>query len=157
MCIPLNISHNPQGGWRPCGDYCRLNDVTTPGRYLISHIQNLSAKLSGNNVFSKIDGGYTKCLYHHQQWFAVYGYILRSFGLKNAAQAFQHLIDTVFQNVDCVFIYLDDILVASCDTDVGARVIQFSYQFVNVYCQPLAFFSKQLQGPEQKLHYIHRC
>ena len=34
------------------------------------------------------------------------------FGLKNAAQAFQRLMDTVFQNVDCVFVYLDDILVA---------------------------------------------
>ena len=35
------------------------------------------------------------------------------FGLKNAAQAFQYLMGTVFQNVGCVFVYLYDILVAS--------------------------------------------
>ena len=35
------------------------------------------------------------------------------FGLKNAAQAFQRLMDTVFQGISCVFVYLDDILVAS--------------------------------------------
>ena len=35
------------------------------------------------------------------------------FGLKNAAQAFQRLMDTVCQGLDFIFIYLDDILVAS--------------------------------------------
>ena len=35
------------------------------------------------------------------------------FGLKNAAQTFQRLMDTVFQNISCVFVYLDDILIAS--------------------------------------------
>ena len=35
------------------------------------------------------------------------------FGLKNAAQAFQRLMDTVCQGLDFVFVYLDDILIAS--------------------------------------------
>ena len=35
------------------------------------------------------------------------------FGLKNAAQTFQRLMDGVFQNLDFAFVYLDDILVAS--------------------------------------------
>ena len=35
------------------------------------------------------------------------------FGLKNAAQAFQRLMDTVCQSLDFVFVYLDDILIAS--------------------------------------------
>ena len=35
------------------------------------------------------------------------------FGYKNAAQAFQRLMDTVFQNINCVFVYLDDIVIAS--------------------------------------------
>ena len=35
------------------------------------------------------------------------------FGLKNAAQAFQRLMDVVGQGLDFVFIYLDDILVFS--------------------------------------------
>ena len=35
------------------------------------------------------------------------------FGLKNAAQAFQRLMDGIFKEVNFVFVYLDDILVAS--------------------------------------------
>ena len=35
------------------------------------------------------------------------------FGLKNAAQTFQRLMDTVCQSLDFVYVYLDDILVAS--------------------------------------------
>ena len=34
-------------------------------------------------------------------------------GLKNAAQAFQRLLDVVLKDLDCCFVYLDDILVAS--------------------------------------------
>ena len=36
-----------------------------------------------------------------------------SFGLKNSASTFQRLMHTVFQNVHCVFVYLDDILIVS--------------------------------------------
>ncbi|GFR70802.1 Pol polyprotein [Elysia marginata] len=35
------------------------------------------------------------------------------FVLKCAAQSFQRLMDTVLQDLDCAFVYLDDILVAS--------------------------------------------
>lgn len=35
------------------------------------------------------------------------------FGLKNAAQTFQRLMDSMLQGVDFLFVYLDDILVAS--------------------------------------------
>ena len=35
------------------------------------------------------------------------------FGLKNAAQTFQRLMDSVLQDLDFLFVYLDDILVAS--------------------------------------------
>ena len=36
-----------------------------------------------------------------------------AFGLKNAMQTFQSLMDTVTADLDFVFVYLDDILVAS--------------------------------------------
>ena len=45
--------------------------------------------------------------------FGLYEFLRTPFGLKNAAQAFQLLMDTVCQDLDFVFIYLDDVLVAS--------------------------------------------
>ena len=51
---PLHIVAKQNGGWRPCGDYRRLNDAAVPDRYPIPHIQDLSSQLAGKNIFSKI-------------------------------------------------------------------------------------------------------
>ena len=45
--------------------------------------------------------------------FGRYEYTRMSFGLKKCSGRFQRLMDTVFQNLHCVFVYLDDILIAS--------------------------------------------
>ena len=52
---PLHIVPKPDGGWRPCGDYRRLNDASslTATRSRISRI--FSAHLAGSRVFSKVD------------------------------------------------------------------------------------------------------
>jgi hypothetical protein len=45
----------PDGSWRPCGDYRRLNLATTPDTYPLPNIQDLSARLGGCTIFSKLD------------------------------------------------------------------------------------------------------
>jgi len=45
--------------------------------------------------------------------FGFFEFLRMPFGLKNAAQAFQRLMDTVGRGLDFIFIYLDDILVFS--------------------------------------------
>ncbi len=39
------------------------------------------------------------------------------FGLKNATQMFQRLMDHICTGMDFVFVHLDDVLIASCTKD----------------------------------------
>jgi hypothetical protein len=52
---PLHMVTKKDESWRPCGDYRRLNTVTTPDRYPLPNMQDLANGLDGCTVFSKID------------------------------------------------------------------------------------------------------
>ncbi len=89
--------------WRPCGNYHRLNLVTTPDKYPLPNMQDLFNGLHGCTVFSKIDlvKGY------HQLPVAtgdipktaiitlssLFEYLFTPFGLSNTAQMFQIMMD----------------------------------------------------------------
>ena len=47
--------------------------------------------------------------------FGLYEYLFMPFGLKNAAQSFQRLMDRLLLDIPHAFIYLDDILVSTPD------------------------------------------
>ena len=48
--------------------------------------------------------------------FGLFEFLRMPFGLKNSAQAFQRLMDSVFRDLPFVFVYSDDILIASPDS-----------------------------------------
>ena len=109
------------GTWWPCGDYRRLNNITTPDRYPLPNMQDLGHKLAGCRVFSRLDlvKGYHQVPVADADVpktaiitpFGLYEYLYMPFGLKNAAQSFQRLMDNLLSEVPHVFIYLDDILI----------------------------------------------
>ena len=120
---PLHVVPKADGGWRPCGDYRRLNESTTPDCYPVPNIQDFSARLAEIQIFSKVDliRGYYQIPMTEVDVpktaiitpFGLFEFLRMPFGLKNAAQTFQRLMDTVCRGLDFVFVYLDDILVAS--------------------------------------------
>jgi hypothetical protein len=52
---PLHMVPKPDGSWRPCGDYRRLNLATKHDRYPLPSILDLSSKLHRCKFFSVID------------------------------------------------------------------------------------------------------
>ena len=124
---PLHVAPKPGGGWRPCGDYRRLNKASTDDRYPLPHIQDFNNNLCGAKIFSKVDlmRGYNQIPMARDSIpktaiitpFGLYEFLCMPFGLKNAAQAFQRLMDSILRGLPFAFVYLDDILIASTNTE----------------------------------------
>ena len=87
----------PGGGWRPCGDFRRLNQITTPDRYPLPNMQDLAIHLHGTTIFSKLDlvKGYHQVPVREEDKaktavitpFGLFEYNFMPFELRNAGQA----------------------------------------------------------------------
>ena len=113
----------PNGEYRPSGDYRQLNNKTVEDRYPVPQIQDFSSSLNGATIFSK---NYLAKVYYQVPMnkedipktavitpYGLFEFIKMPFGLRNAAQTFQRLMDNIMQELDFIFVYLDDILIAS--------------------------------------------
>jgi RNase H-like domain found in reverse transcriptase/Reverse transcriptase (RNA-dependent DNA polymerase)/Integrase zinc binding domain/Integrase core domain len=120
---PLHMVRKPDGSWRPCGDFRRLNLQTKPDRYTCPNIGDLTARLAGCTVFSKLDmrKGYYQVPVKEEDIcktaivtpFGTFEFLRMPFGLRNAGQTFQRFMDSILSDLPYCFIYIDDVLVAS--------------------------------------------
>ena len=138
---PLHMVPKADGKWRPCGDYRRMNASTDDDRYPLPHIQDFNNHLAGCKVFSKIDliRGYHQIPMAPSSIpktavvtpFGLWEFLRMPFGLQNAAQSFQRLMDGILRDIPFAFIYLDDILVASRSSQEHAQHLEQLFKLLS--------------------------
>lgn len=124
---PIHLVLKKDGSNKICGDYRRLNAITVPDKYPVPHLYDFSVHLRGSTIFSKID--FYKAYYQIPVApedipktavitpFGLFEYTVMPFGLRNASQTFQKYVNGVFVDLNFVFVYIDDILVASSNVE----------------------------------------
>ncbi len=132
--------------WQPCGDYHRLNLVTTPDKYPLPITQNLLNGLHGCNVFTKIDfvNGFHEIPVAAADIpqtviitpLGLFKYLCTPFGLSNAAQTFQCMMDRTVDDLEGVFAYMHDSRVGSPDRQT--RLLHLEAFFNNLAANGLA-------------------
>ena len=111
------------GSWRVVGDYRRLNQVTVKDSYSIPFFHDFTKNISGCTIFSSID------LFKSYHQIHIYlehiakttictpsgnwEFLKMSMGLTNAGQTFKRFMNSVFEDLPFVFVYIDDILIFS--------------------------------------------
>ena len=110
--------------WRMCIDYRGLNARTVKDKYTVPSLRDIYRNLRGNKIFSSFD---LRSGYYHipikkedQEKTAfitetgkLYQWKRMAFGFVNAPAVFQRCMNQMFQHLDFVIVYIDDIIICS--------------------------------------------
>lgn len=124
---PLHMAAKKGGGYRPCGDYRRVNAQTIPDSYPVPYLQDFTSNLFGKTIFTKLDlhAAYNQIPVAPEDIpkttittpFGSFEFLVMTFGLRNASSTFQRYIDLAMRDFNFVFAYVDDILIASSNLE----------------------------------------
>ena len=123
---PLHAVRKSDNSWRVCGDFRALNKVTKADRYPLPSLASFNEEMHGCQVFSKID---LRRAYHQvpvaeqdqmktviNTTKGLFKFVRMPFGLKNAGACFQRNIHMILKGLTFLFVYMDDVIVASKTT-----------------------------------------
>ena len=111
------------GTCRLCGDYRLLNLQTQSDLYICPNIVDLTARLEGCTIFSKLDlhKGFHQILVRPRDVpktavitpFGLWEFIRMPFRLWIAGQTFQHFMDELLIGLEFCFVFVNDVLIGS--------------------------------------------
>lgn len=120
---PIHLVLKKDGTWRVCGDYRKLNAITTPDRYPTPHLYDCTVNLQGKSIFTSLDlhRAYNQIPMAPEDIqktavctpFGLFEFCVMTYGLRNAGQSFQRYINRALGDLEFAFVYIDDILIAS--------------------------------------------
>lgn len=115
------IVEKPNGHVRLCLDPSDLNKIIVKKPKTLPTLEDLSFKLQGKKFFSVLDlteGFHHLNLSEESSWkccfatpFGVYRYLVLPYGLMNAPELFQDVLESHFSDINNVVVWADDILV----------------------------------------------
>src|SRR3954454_10644822 len=134
---PVIFVKKKDGTLRMCIDYHALNNITIKNCFPIPLIDDLTDRLFGAKVFTKIDlhWGYNQVQIHEDDiekttfctHYGHYQYKVMPFGLTNAPATFQALVQDILHPLldKSVIVYINDILIFSkTDTKHAEHICQ---------------------------------
>ena len=125
FAAPITLVPKPDGTWRFCVDYRKLNSITHEAKYPLPRIEDCLDQLRGARYFSKIDlrSGYWQTRIHPEDVhktafrtpFGHHEWLVMPFGLQGAPSNFQRMMNHYLRQYlgKSVLCYLDDILIYS--------------------------------------------
>ena len=123
ICSAAFLVGKKNGKKRLVVDYTATNKISKPDHYPLPIVSTILNQLQEREIFSKLDltSGYFHVKLHPDTipissfvvLQGVYAFKRQPFGLSSGPQAFQRSMDSIFGDDKDVFLYLDDILIAS--------------------------------------------
>ena len=118
---PVVLVPKPDGSWRFCVDYRKLNNHTKGDKYPLPNIDECLTRMKGAKYFVKLDlsSGYWQIPMKAEDVektafvtpFGLYEFTVMPFGLKTAPATFQRMMDRLLGDLNKTMIYLDDVLI----------------------------------------------
>lgn len=135
---PCLLVHKPDGSFRFCTDYRRVNAVTVPDCYPLPRMEDCIDNLGSAKFVSKLDllkGYWQVPLTSRASDISAFvtpdcfmQYHVMAFGLRNAPATFQRLIQTVLAGVPNCNAYLDDLVLYSTERTEHLKLIRTVFE-----------------------------
>ena len=135
---PIHAVRKSDGSWRICGDFRMLNNATISDKYPVPSLHSFNDKMHNCCIFSKID---LKSAYHQikvaeedqakttiNTTLGLFKFVRMPFGLKNSGATCQRNLHCILRDMDFIFVYMDDVVIASSSFDEHLKHLQILFE-----------------------------